>query len=127
MKALSIQQPWAWLIVSRHKPIENRSWATSYRGPLYIHAGKSFDHEGHAWVRETFPHIPLPKPHEFLRGGIIGQAILAGCVKQSDSPWFFGPHGFVMRDARPIPFLPCRGALGLFNPTQIIGGQPCAR
>ena len=40
MKALSIRQPWAWLIVCGHKPLENRSWPTPYRGPLLIHAAK---------------------------------------------------------------------------------------
>ena len=37
-KALSIQQPWAWLIVNDHKDIENRDWRTHYRGPVLIHA-----------------------------------------------------------------------------------------
>jgi len=31
MKALSIRQPWAWLIIAGHKDIENRSWGTKYR------------------------------------------------------------------------------------------------
>jgi hypothetical protein len=41
MRALSIRQPWAWLIVHGFKPVENRDWATDYRGPLAIHAGKT--------------------------------------------------------------------------------------
>ena len=36
MKALSVQQPWASLIVHGHKSIEFRSWATRHRGPLLI-------------------------------------------------------------------------------------------
>ncbi len=43
MKALSIMQPWAWLIVNGHKDIENRNWPTRFRGPVYIHAGKKID------------------------------------------------------------------------------------
>jgi hypothetical protein len=39
MRTLSIRQPWAWLIVNGHKPVENRDWATSFRGPVLIHAG----------------------------------------------------------------------------------------
>lgn len=46
MKALSIRQPWAWAIVNGHKTIENRTWATTYRGPLLIHASKSLDPHG---------------------------------------------------------------------------------
>lgn len=41
--ALSIRQPWAWLIVNNHKPVENRSWPTSFRGRFLVHAGKTRD------------------------------------------------------------------------------------
>jgi hypothetical protein len=40
MKALSIRQPWASLIVAGYKDIENRSWRTSYRGPVLIHSAQ---------------------------------------------------------------------------------------
>ena len=43
VKALSIQQPWAWLIVNGHKDIENRDWRTNFRGPVAIHAGKKIE------------------------------------------------------------------------------------
>lgn len=38
MKALSIKQPFAALIVHGIKDIENRTWKTNYRGKIYIHA-----------------------------------------------------------------------------------------
>lgn len=38
MKVLSIIEPWATLIKEGKKVIETRSWKTSYRGELYIHA-----------------------------------------------------------------------------------------
>lgn len=38
MKALSLWQPWASLVILGAKRIETRSWYTSYRGPLVIHA-----------------------------------------------------------------------------------------
>lgn len=40
MKALTISQPFASLIASGEKWVENRTWETLYRGPLAIHAGK---------------------------------------------------------------------------------------
>lgn len=40
MKALTLTQPYATLIAIHAKHIETRSWATSYRGPLAIHAAK---------------------------------------------------------------------------------------
>lgn len=39
--ALSIKQPWPELILLGRKTIELRSWDTDYRGPLWLHAGKS--------------------------------------------------------------------------------------
>ena len=41
MKVLSIKEPYASLIKEKKKLIETRSWKTSYRGELYIHASKS--------------------------------------------------------------------------------------
>lgn len=40
MKALTLTQPWATLVAIGAKRIETRSWSTSYRGPLAIHAAK---------------------------------------------------------------------------------------
>src|SRR3954451_17421580 len=42
MKAVSVQQPWATLIVSGAKRIETRSWQTRHRGPLAVHASSRF-------------------------------------------------------------------------------------
>lgn len=38
MKALTVWQPWASLLACGAKQFETRSWATSYRGPIAIHA-----------------------------------------------------------------------------------------
>lgn len=40
-KAISLWQPWASLIAYGVKTIETRSWSTSYRGPIAIHAAKT--------------------------------------------------------------------------------------
>lgn len=40
MKTLTLTQPWATLVAVEAKRIETRSWPTSYRGPLAIHAAK---------------------------------------------------------------------------------------
>lgn len=119
MKAFSILQPWAWLIVHGHKDVENRTWRPEnpglrFRGEALIHAGKRFDRDGLDWVRETFPWINLPET--FDRGGIVGKADFAGVVTEHDSPWFFGPYAFLLRGAEPLPFRPCPGMLGFFRP-----------
>ena len=41
LKAISIRQPWAWLIVNGYKDVENRTWKAKYTGALLIHAGAS--------------------------------------------------------------------------------------
>lgn len=110
---LSVKQPWAWLIVNGHKDIENRDWATKFRGELYIHAGKKIDQDGCDWVRENFTEIDLP--YVFLTGGIVGKANVIDCVTAHSSRWFFGKHGFVLANQRHIPFVPLRGQLGLFK------------
>lgn len=56
MKVITVRQPWAWAIAKGHKDVENRSWATSYRGPLAIHSAKKWDSQaGYAvrFVRDT--------------------------------------------------------------------------
>lgn len=115
MKALSIQQPWAWLIVAGYKPIENRTWYTGHRGRTMIHAGKRMDDEAFdlPMVREIIDHA---KP-ELLKGGFIGSVDIIDCVREHPSPWFFGPYGFVMADPRPCLFQPARGYLGFFEVT----------
>lgn len=114
MKALSIMQPWAWLIVAGHKDIENRSWPTSFRGPVLIHAGKRMDPDFDDAQDWLCPDIE--RPCDFDTGGIVGEAEIVGCVTDSASRWFYGPYGFIIRNARPLPFRPCRGMLGFFVP-----------
>lgn len=117
ISALSIRQPWAWLIVNGHKDIENRTWRTGRRGSILIHTGNAFDTEGYLYVCQMFPDIIMPlDPNDFDLGGIVGQANLVYCVSMSDSPWFCGPFGFCLSDAKPLPFQPCKGKLGFFIP-----------
>lgn len=40
MKAITLWQPWATLVALGEKRVETRSWATSYRGPIAIHAAQ---------------------------------------------------------------------------------------
>ena len=118
MKALSIRQPWAWLIVNGHKHIENRSWRTNFRGPVLIHASKGMTKDEYigAYVLAEEQGIILPDFNALERGGIVGKAILLDCISVSYSPWFFGPFGFVMENQKPLPFQPCKGELGFFVP-----------
>ena len=115
MKALSIRNPWAWLVKHGHKDIENRTWRTAYRGPLLIHASlkpAQAAQEIREWARSEMG-ILIPKQLE--AGGIVGVVDVVDVVEQSTSPWFEGPFGFVLMNAKPCPFIPLRGRLGLFD------------
>jgi hypothetical protein len=115
MKALSIRQPWAWLITHGYKPVENHTWATPHRGDTLIHAGVLFDHEGLQSVLRAFPDLRTVLPEQYELGGIVGKAQLLACVSQHSSPWFTGPYGFVMYEPRPVPLVKVRGMLGIFD------------
>lgn len=105
MVALSIRQPWAHRILFEGKDIENRSWATRFRGPVLIHAGKAVDADDRESVTP-----------DMRRGGIVGLVEIVDCVADSDSEWFFGRYGFVLRNPVPLQFVPCKGRLGFFRP-----------
>lgn len=114
---LSIRQPWAWLICNGGKDIENRNWPTRFRGKFLIHAGKGMkraEYENAQFDAEE-NGVTLPAFEVLERGGIVGEAVIIDCVTRSDSPWFYGDYGFVLRDAKPLPFHPCKGALGFFR------------
>lgn len=124
MKALSIRQPWTWACVEGFKPVENRSWRTDYRGPLALHAGKSFDEEGLASILALFPTLRGRLPAGWQLGGIVGVADLVDCVTQHPSRWFTGPYGLVLANPRPVPFVPWRGVLGFFEvPDELLLGS----
>lgn len=46
MKVITLWQPWASLIAHGYKTYETRSWTTSYRGQLAIHAAKRLPERG---------------------------------------------------------------------------------
>lgn len=119
MKTISIRQPWAWLIIHGGKNIENRTWQTKVRGRVYVHAGKGMSKEEYEDARYIADKIGIeaefPPYCELQRGGIMGEVEIVDCVSWSDSPWFSGPYGFVLKNPKPLPFFPCKGALGFFN------------
>lgn len=77
MKVLSIIEPWATLIKEKKKVIETRSWKTSYRGELYIHASnkkinKSDIHTSK--LLELIPNVSMGY------GNIICKCRLVDCI-----------------------------------------------
>lgn len=86
MKVIVIRQPWAWLIVNGYKDIENRTWATRYRGTLLIQASASLPSKAkladiERWVRRRGVELP----DSFETGGIVGMVEIEDCVTRSKS------------------------------------------
>lgn len=117
MKAISVRQPWAWLIIHGGKDIENRDWPTKVRGRVLIHAAKGMTEDEYhdAWVMARGVESIPPVAGMLHRGGIIGSVEIVDCVERSTSPWFFGRFGFVLRNQIPCEFRPMRGMLGFFD------------
>ncbi|MEG2976036.1 MAG: ASCH domain-containing protein [Comamonas sp.] len=119
--ALSIRQPWAWLIVNGHKDIENRDWPTNFRGRLLIHAGLSLTRKYYDQVVQELDGMgllpaDLSTYDELHRGGFVGWTHVTDCVQEHHSKWKQeGNWGFVLRDSSPIEFKPWKGKLNFFN------------
>lgn len=149
MKALSIRQPWAWEIVQGVKVVEFRSWKTHYRGRFLIHASKTIDKKRLPEERTWLAGYDWVLPDDFEKGGFVGIATLADCVQRTepklwwqvyddlfgnrpppgtaprpDSEWFKASYGFILTDARPLPFNRYRGQLRFFNvPDDLCGPE----
>ena len=125
MKALSIRQPWAWFILCGFpwaKDVENRDWPAPREligHWIQIHAAKAMTdrefEDGCKFALEAGALI-LPQKETLRRGGIVGMARLVKCVRLNTSPWFVGKFGFVLEGAYPLPFQPCIGDRGFFEP-----------
>ncbi|MET7334352.1 hypothetical protein [Nonomuraea sp. NPDC005650] len=115
MKMITIQQPWAALIVAGLKDVENRSWTTAYQGPLLIQAGIKIDPRGFRRLDELGLELDAP----LHRGVILGSVHLGEITRSSDSPWArpYAQH-WQLSDPQPVVrLLEARGQQGrLFDP-----------
>lgn len=129
MKAISLWNPWAAAVAYGLKRFETRSWPTSYRGPLAIHAAKTEDYVHllpellrEAGIEGAFPHLPM----EF--GAVIATCELVDCVpaaaiggslnKKELAFGDFTPGRFAWRLENVARFsrgIRVRGAQGLFE------------
>jgi hypothetical protein len=128
MKALTVQQPWAWAIAMGFKDVENRSWGTDYRGPLAIHAGQRWASEGDRSIcRQVLeekghvePGVQVPERH------LLGMGVVVAVVDLVDicpgrlcrcSVWgAIGAKHWKLRNARPLSEpVPASGRLGLWD------------
>ncbi len=119
MKALSLKQPWAELVLQEKKTIETRKWNTKFRGKFLIHASKNVDREK---MRELGWEKELPL------GKVVGSAFLKEVVVYDSEEKFLRDYnrhlsknfcnptyGFVLENVRRIKPFSIKGKLGFFE------------
>lgn len=117
LPAISVRQPWAWLIVNGFKDIENRSWTTRYRGTVLIHAGQSRADFTTEVLDAIHARFGIVVPDALDIGGIVGAVDIVDCVKTHPSKWHKrGCDGWILARPRRLAFRPCKGALSFFHP-----------
>jgi hypothetical protein len=130
LPALSLRQPWAWLVVHGGKTVENRVWTTKHRGAFLIHASKGMTPD--EWIAaEAFARgagfsgiIPRSASgaaeSSLPRGGIVGAARIKHVYSPgkplAGEPWLMADHyGFALADITPLPFRAYSGRQRWFN------------
>lgn len=128
MKVLTIREPWASLIGCGVKIIETRSWPTSYRGELYIHAGVHKISEKDERAVRLSKLIPNNRLHY---GEIFMKCKLIDCIKideeyaakvQSENPKNYecgnytpGRYAWILSNIKYIEPIPAKGRLSIWN------------
>lgn len=139
IRALSLSQPYATLIALGAKRIETRGYATSYRGPLAIHAAKRVPDwarpmMGFREFREALAPLGITCGDDLDRlplGAIVATVRLVDVVSTDyldprlpvpgSAEWRFGDYsqrryGWLLEDVEAIECpIPCSGALSLWR------------
>lgn len=115
--ALSLWRPWSYCILRAGKEVENRPWATKFRGLLVLHSGTT--------VQEPIARRLIADGHppaEVVACGFVGTVVVKDCHSADDcrscSHWA-SPEGFHWVLADPQPFrtpIPGPGRQRLFTP-----------
>jgi hypothetical protein len=135
--AISVIQPWAWLLVRPDvtdpagrmelrargwiKDVENRDWYSNTRGWVLLHASATklarWDWQAAAMFALA-RGVDVPAREAVDRGAFVGAIRIDGCEGHVRSRWFTGKHGFLIGDA--VPFrqpVPAKGELKFFAVT----------
>jgi len=115
VRVLSIRRPWSELILAGHKPIENRTWTTTWRGRLVIHAGQRWDPFG-AKIAAILD-IPVDR---HAPTGYLGVVELIDIHPDRGCCWPWGEpdahHWHLTHPRRFTEPIPGLGRLGLYRP-----------
>jgi hypothetical protein len=98
MKAITIKQPYAQVIVQGIKDVENRTWKTNFRGRVLIHAGKTiipleeFKKEYYKTRSKKLCETLISVNENNLTSAIVGSVEIVDCVRNSESVWAMENH-----------------------------------
>jgi activating signal cointegrator 1 len=135
IKGLSLWQPWASLIALGHKRIETRSWSTTYRGWIAIHAAKKWSKDLQALCYrdpflECLADLDLSRDKNLPLGGFVAVARLVavdrtevitfpktreGFRERSFGDYRTGRFAWRLEEITAIEFLPAAGKQGLWT------------
>jgi activating signal cointegrator 1 len=134
MKALSLYQPFATLVVLGKKRCETRGWHTEYRGPLLIHASRTFPEAARELcrrepVRRLLTDAGIRDSSDLRRGALLGTVHVRNCVPAEEvdvsalrdleqTLGDFGPGRWIWvleQAARLVQPLPYLGRPGVFD------------
>lgn len=115
VKTLTLTQPYASLIVWGEKWLETRSWSTTYRSPLAIHAAKAIPGDlmermkdecldARGWFWAAFQRNFIAYPTALPRGAVIGTVQLVDCVPV-ERVHVVGDDGIVLSTTRSGDYL----------------------
>jgi hypothetical protein len=120
--ALSVRQPSAWAIIHGGKEIENRTLGSiragrMTTGTICIHAATGMKEDEYRYLHWRFAqHGSIcPRPDDLVRGAIIGVVDVVEITTASDSPWFGGEAGLLLKNPRAVDPIPAQGRLGYFE------------
>ena len=110
-KCFTVRQPWAHLIMSGQKDVENRAQRTKYQGRVAVRVSSTMDASDQANVRKY-----KLNPEKLPRGVVIGTVELYDCVRNSErrcaQP---GMWHWLLKNPRPLKkHKRMKGWLGLF-------------
>ena len=128
MKVLSIIEPWATLIKEGKKVIETRSWKTSYRGELYIHASSKKIKRSDAHTIELLkliPDVPMGYGHILCKCKLVDCVYMdQGFLKQIEKnkqeflcgEYSLGRYAWILEDVEVLDVpIPAKGHLNILN------------
>lgn len=130
MRALTIHQPWAGLLMAGIKPLENRKWCPGLAlgDRIAIHAGRDAHVED--WVVEemerrlTHATAPLCLENGVILGTMRYQGVIvdAGTLAPEDRKWFVGPKAWLLDCPQEWNLPPkIKGKLGLWEVPEDVG------